>query len=158
MDGENLLQNTTYSRRQTIRLKNGFCVRCGEPRGENGTKTRCRSCADKMSRSTCRIKTRKVKSRLCRHCSAPLAGDYKYRACPECLEINRTKQVIRLQEREKNNLCKNCAEPSGDFKWCFRCRARRREKANLRYANRTPEQIKRDRRRWTERKNKKEGI
>lgn len=148
------IPKNTYSRRQTIRIRHGFCVRCGEPRGDDGTKTRCRSCADWMSRSTCQIKSRKVKSKLCRHCSAPLANDYKYRACELCLKVNQEKQKIRLKAREENGLCKNCAKPSGNYKHCFKCRAARREKDNFRYANRTAEQIERDRARWSKRNKK----
>jgi len=33
-------------RRRRRRIDNGLCFRCKEPRGENGTGTMCRPCAD----------------------------------------------------------------------------------------------------------------
>lgn len=32
-----------------VRVKQGLCMDCGEERGEKGTKTRCRPCADKIN-------------------------------------------------------------------------------------------------------------
>jgi hypothetical protein len=48
-------------RLRDIRLESGVCVRCGRKRGENGTGTQCRPCAD---HSAARIRASKAKPKL----------------------------------------------------------------------------------------------
>lgn len=89
-------------------VKAGACYGCGDPRGQEGTKTYCRKCADTLRiRNQLRRKTR-AEAKFCTRCGQPADGDQ----CGSCNGKTSAHRRALKRERIGKGICVECDGPS----------------------------------------------
>jgi len=122
---------------QEKRKSMGLCIRCSEPRGNDGSRTFCRPCADKHN-AACGKKP----LHLCFDCRVPLEQHHG-RRCTSCADKsnqNMKQRVIRYKEESRCVMC-GSGEPvtTGKHLRCKTCYFRQTAKQNLGSASRWQE-------------------
>lgn len=118
-----------YPKRQERLISQGLCYVCGKPRGNNGTKTMCRECADKRKMEATIKRNERLENGLCTCCGVPRGEDgttiYCRRCADNACENYKKRAKLLRPERYKNKLCISCGKPLPEnYKVlnCERCR------------------------------------
>lgn len=75
------------------RAEKGLCCNCGEPRGQGGTKYKCRKCADRYNEYSKKRRQAIIESGLCRDCQNPRGDNGTTMYCRSCADnFNETKR------------------------------------------------------------------
>lgn len=140
----NDMTSTDYFNRRVLQ---GLCGDCGNPIGKDGTKHRCRVCADKINtynaetrewmkeRGFCpichknRIYGSEKKCVECRAKSANLAQRRRDNNREEYNRYARELHARKVEEWKSKGLCSRCGRERDDkrFETCSRCRRKSRE-------------------------------
>lgn len=91
------------------RLRSGLCIQCGTPRGENGTETLCRPCADKSAERG-RSKTASRVPGTCAWCGIEIEEGIAGVFCSKHREKNRRNTRDRIQKYRDDGLCEKCGK------------------------------------------------
>ena len=94
---------------QRRRIKEGLCGRCGVDRGEEGTTTMCRPCAEKQNKKVMQYKRNfghGYVTRTCDNCFKPFKGNKVTReifceACSPWFEIPENLSAIHHQQEQE---------------------------------------------------------
>lgn len=100
----------TDKERREQRIEAGLCGVCSEPRGEDGTQTLCRLCADKHKERWGAVRDARIAAGLCVRCGEQPASVGQQ--CTECVERKRRYDRVRAAELKSKGLCAEC----GNFK------------------------------------------
>jgi hypothetical protein len=101
----------------------GLCLNCGEPRGDNGTKTRCRNCADTQTAYARERRERLIQERLCVRCAGPRGEGGTKDLCRACAKLTARGVTVWRDHRRDAGLCEECGEPRGKEGTGTRCRS-----------------------------------
>lgn len=77
------------------RVNCGLCEACGDPRGNDGTKRRCRKCADRFNEYSRNRRKRILDAGLCRNCRKPRGKNGTKTLCRSCADRQNTQSWIR---------------------------------------------------------------
>jgi len=106
-----------YEKTQQLRIDEGLCKDCGQPRGINGTTIRCRICANDASTRASNSKKKKrdfwlLNDDLCNQCGKE--KDIKFQLCEDCKEKARERYsntfLEQKEQRILNNVCWMCGK------------------------------------------------
>jgi hypothetical protein len=97
-------------------LQGGVCRRsgCGRPRGEDGTKDYCRSCADFAAQSAADSRKRKLDAGLCLTCGEPRGEGGTREHCRRHADEQNVRKRERSERLINSGLCRICGEPRGE--------------------------------------------
>lgn len=107
------------------RLRSGLCISCGLSRGDDGTETLCRKCADKSAERS----REKISSRIpgrCAWCGEIIEDGVSGVFCIKHRERNRNNTRDRYKKYRDAGLCQKCgsrpaANPSAKSTLCEEC-------------------------------------
>lgn len=119
------------------RVQCGLCGYCCQPRGENGTTLKCRTCADKDKERAANKRINNghqprvipirpwIKRENCKRCREQLPEGKHTQLCEEC-SIQATKVLTeKKKEWHKNNTCQTCGQrpriTKGSYHLCEVC-------------------------------------
>lgn len=91
---------TPKERREKL-LAEGKCQACAQPRGENGTRSYCRPCADKHTRGEMARQKRTVAEGRCQRCGVWRGLDGTAHHCRACADKQTARNLARYHERKE---------------------------------------------------------
>lgn len=115
----NLKKRQTYARNKL----RGICTKCGNNKGDNGTLTMCRSCADSHEKSCSKYSKTLASNGFCVRCGAPKGADSTQFSCRTCQDKHNTQSKNRVEQRILEGKCVDCGSPDlVTSRNCERCR------------------------------------
>ena len=104
------LKFKNYCPRERTRILNGFCRHCGEPRGPNGTQTRCAECRLRNNAGHRARYQRNIQAGNCGWCGQP-REDQNRAHCKSCIKGLNEYTQERVKQCIEQDLCQQCLKP-----------------------------------------------